>query len=212
MRCPNTPFATRLSGSAKETQLRIRSIFQWKKRRPPVWLFALLSITILGCGLIFGVRSKDSIEDYAAVDGFADSVIAAGLGQPWLRKTFKGDELALMLHYGEKEERRIAKTVLDQAEQAFSALGLTREEAEKTYGLLSRYVLYGLEDVQEQHSLKLIAAQVEGDEGHMWIHYSQRAVDTQGNTKRGSSDIFSLWTIRKDTDENWYVSNIKEPA
>ena len=33
---PCSPFSTRLSGSAKETELRIRSIFQWKKKRPPV--------------------------------------------------------------------------------------------------------------------------------------------------------------------------------
>jgi len=53
MRCPNTPFATHLSGSAKETQLRLRSIFQWKKRRPPVWLFAAIVVVILGCaGLV----------------------------------------------------------------------------------------------------------------------------------------------------------------
>lgn len=53
MRCPNTPFATRLSGSAKETQLRLRSIFQWKKQRPPVWLFAAIAVVILGCmGLV----------------------------------------------------------------------------------------------------------------------------------------------------------------
>ena len=38
---PRTPFSTALSGSAKETELRIRSIFQWKKKRPPVWLMAL---------------------------------------------------------------------------------------------------------------------------------------------------------------------------
>ena len=30
MKMPNTPFSTRLSGSAKETELRIRNIFQWK--------------------------------------------------------------------------------------------------------------------------------------------------------------------------------------
>ena len=53
MCCPNTPFATRLSGSAKETQLRIRSMFQWKKKRPPVWLFAFIVVVIFGCiGLV----------------------------------------------------------------------------------------------------------------------------------------------------------------
>ena len=29
---PRSPLSTRLSGSARETELRIRSIFQWKKK------------------------------------------------------------------------------------------------------------------------------------------------------------------------------------
>ena len=42
---PRSPFATALSGSAKETELRIRSIFQWKSSaRPcgswPWWLWS----------------------------------------------------------------------------------------------------------------------------------------------------------------------------
>ena len=50
---PNTPFATRLSGSTKEIQLRLRSIFQWKKKRFPVWLFTLTVVVIFGCiGLV----------------------------------------------------------------------------------------------------------------------------------------------------------------
>ena len=53
MKIPKTPFATQLSGSAKETQLRLRSIFQWKKHRPPVWLFALTAFVLIGCfGLV----------------------------------------------------------------------------------------------------------------------------------------------------------------
>ena len=59
MRCPNTPFATRLSGSAKETQLRIRSIFQWKKKRPPVWLFTLIAVAMLGCFALVACREQD---------------------------------------------------------------------------------------------------------------------------------------------------------
>ena len=47
---PRSPFATRLSGSAKETELRIRSIFQWKKKRPPVLIMALMGVLILLCG------------------------------------------------------------------------------------------------------------------------------------------------------------------
>ncbi len=50
MKYPSTPFSTRLSGSAKETQLRIRSIFQFQKKRPPLWLLALVMALALGCG------------------------------------------------------------------------------------------------------------------------------------------------------------------
>ena len=49
MQAPNTPFSTRLSGSAKETELRIRSIFQWNKKRPPVVVFALALVLVIGC-------------------------------------------------------------------------------------------------------------------------------------------------------------------
>ena len=47
---PRSPFATHLSGSARETELRIRNIFQWKRLRPPVWLMALVGAIILLCG------------------------------------------------------------------------------------------------------------------------------------------------------------------
>ena len=60
-RIPNTPFATRLSGSAKETQLRIRSIFQWKKKRLPVWLFAFIAVVIFGCIGLVSCREKEDI-------------------------------------------------------------------------------------------------------------------------------------------------------
>lgn len=55
---PRTPFATRLSGSAKETELRIRNIFQWKKLRPPVWVMALAALVILTCGGLVSCQSK----------------------------------------------------------------------------------------------------------------------------------------------------------
>ena len=47
---PRSPFSTRLSGSAKETELRIRNIFQWKKKLPPVWLMILMAVVCLSCG------------------------------------------------------------------------------------------------------------------------------------------------------------------
>lgn len=65
---PKTPFATRLSGSAKETQLRLRSIFQWQKKRPPVWLFTLIVLVVFSCiGL---VSCQQDGEEAAQPEGF----------------------------------------------------------------------------------------------------------------------------------------------
>lgn len=50
MKIPKSPFVTRLSGSAYETELRLRSIFQWKKKRPPVIAFVAAFLVIAGCG------------------------------------------------------------------------------------------------------------------------------------------------------------------
>ncbi len=49
----HTPFSTQLSGSAREIELRLQSIFQWKKKRPPLLALVLLPVVILGfCGLV----------------------------------------------------------------------------------------------------------------------------------------------------------------
>ena len=55
---PRSPFATHLSGSARETELRIRNIFQWKKKRPPLWLMALVGAVILLCGSLVSCQSQ----------------------------------------------------------------------------------------------------------------------------------------------------------
>lgn len=55
---PRSPLSTRLSGSARETELRIRSIFQWKKKRPPLLLMALMGSLILLCGSLVSCQVK----------------------------------------------------------------------------------------------------------------------------------------------------------
>ena len=47
---PRSPFSTPLSGSARETEDRIRNIFQYKKKRPPLLLFILACALALTCG------------------------------------------------------------------------------------------------------------------------------------------------------------------
>lgn len=50
---PQTPFSMHLSGSSRELELRLRNIFQWRRKRPPVPLFLLITVLVLSCcGLV----------------------------------------------------------------------------------------------------------------------------------------------------------------
>lgn len=53
---PRTPFSTRLSRSAKETEIRIRNIFSGPKKRPPMLLMILIASLILLCGNLVAFR------------------------------------------------------------------------------------------------------------------------------------------------------------
>ena len=47
---PRTPFSTPLSGSARETELRIRNIMSGPKKRPPLLFLALMFSMCIFCG------------------------------------------------------------------------------------------------------------------------------------------------------------------
>ena len=77
---PRSPFSTRLSGSAKETELRIRSIFQWKKKRPPVWLMALMAVVCLSCGSLVSCQPASGSSDEGDPNSSAGSSPVIGPG------------------------------------------------------------------------------------------------------------------------------------
>ena len=54
---PRTPFSTGLSGSARETEIRLRNIFSGPKKRPPVLLMVLTVVLILLCGNLVAFRA-----------------------------------------------------------------------------------------------------------------------------------------------------------
>lgn len=96
---PNTPFSTRLSGSAKETELRLRSIFQWKKKRPPVILFILTVAVLFAC---FGLVSCEpeeapeklmaNIEQWIAEYPWAEYSDLVEEGEEWIVETVTARE------------------------------------------------------------------------------------------------------------------------
>lgn len=61
MKAYQTPFSTHFSGNAKETELRLRSIFQWEKRRPPALMLALALLLAVSCGSLIGCRGNETL-------------------------------------------------------------------------------------------------------------------------------------------------------
>ena len=59
---PHTPLSTHLSGSAKETEIRIRNIFSGPKKRPPLPLLALMCAVCLLCGNLVSCQTREAEE------------------------------------------------------------------------------------------------------------------------------------------------------
>ena len=59
----HSPFTTALSGSAKETEDRIRNIFQYQKKRPPVPALFLACALALSCGGLVSCQAQETGAD-----------------------------------------------------------------------------------------------------------------------------------------------------
>lgn len=56
---PRTPLSTHLSGSARETEIRIRNIFSGPKKRPPIPLMILVAAVCIFCGNIVSCQMAE---------------------------------------------------------------------------------------------------------------------------------------------------------
>ena len=57
---PYTPFSTPLSGSARETEIRLKNIFSGPKKRPPVLFLVLVFSVCLFCGNLVSCQNADA--------------------------------------------------------------------------------------------------------------------------------------------------------
>ena len=133
--------------------------------------------------------------------------------QVWQPSCYETGEISLLAHVGSREDRQVARPVLDLAGQAFSTLGLTREEAADRYGELSRYCFPRdrcPEVIREAHSLELWSAHFSGSSGWIWVYYSQEGYDAAGNCTAGSWRVPSLWYLEQTAKGEWTVIDIKE--
>ena len=68
----HSPFTTALSGSARETEDRIRNIFQYQKKRPPVPALLLACALALSCGGLVSCQSQNAGEAEVPFPTFTD--------------------------------------------------------------------------------------------------------------------------------------------
>lgn len=64
---PRTPLSTQLSGSAKETEIRIRNIFSGPKKRPPLPFLILMFSICIFCGNLVSCQVKEAEDPEAEV-------------------------------------------------------------------------------------------------------------------------------------------------
>ena len=82
---PRTPFSTPLSGSARETEIRIRNIMSGPKKRPPLPFLALVFFICIFCGNIVSCQVAEA--DTPAAPDSSESVSAppdTSEEQPWV--------------------------------------------------------------------------------------------------------------------------------
>ena len=89
---PNTPFSTPLSGSAREAEERIRNIFQYQKKRPPILLLALACALALLCGGLVSCQPQSPAVSLSQEEEQLLSLLAAEDQSIWE----EGDEPRLL--------------------------------------------------------------------------------------------------------------------
>lgn len=128
-------------------------------------------------------------------------------------KYFDKKEIAELLYSGSAGDRNKVESIMKTADDAFSSLEENNKTSEEKYGLLSRYAYDKSsypEAVRTDYELELLSAECSGNDGYMWVKYSQEALDKNSDIVSGSWNILSRWEIKKDKNGDWYVSDISE--
>lgn len=105
---------------------------------------------------------------------------------------------------------KIANALMKDIDNAFSFVG-SADAAKEKYGVLSRYSIDCEENekLTEEHKLKFITADFEDNAGYIWIEYSQKAYEDNGDLERGSQGILVRMTAEKKND-NWVITGCRE--
>ena len=124
---PRTPFATKLSNSAKETELRLRSIFQWKKKRPPVIILIAAILIVVFCGTMIGFSSSESTRTLTFRRGTVEDFYEDFFAESWVTNVSFGSRAEREIRYSLKADQ------LKSAEEYVCSIEMSSALRQKKY-------------------------------------------------------------------------------
>lgn len=119
-----------------------------------------------------------------------------------------GSQYKEILHTMSFQDKKQANEIMEIVDDAFSFIG-NKENADSSFGELSRYCITEENAVIEEHDLKLVTADFNKNNGYLWFVYNQKAFDNNNQTTMGSWDILVRATLEK-TNQGWIVVDTKE--
>ncbi len=132
--------------------------------------------------------------------------------QVWGSKTFRTMEISDLFYKGDLADVQEGKKVLSRVRHAAAQLGLTKEQAQQKYGVLSRYVYasdFYPDVVSVESTFTLWSAHFIGSHGSMWVCITQEGKNAEGETVTGHWNIPAYWVLEIQNGQ-WQVTGIHE--
>ena len=132
--------------------------------------------------------------------------------QVWGTKTFRTNEISDLFYRGDFTDVLEGKKILLRAQNAAAQTGLTKEEAQRQFGVLSRYVYtadHNPDVVSVESKFTFWSAHFSGTRGTMWVCITQEGKNAEGETVTGHWNIPAFWALEIQNGR-WQVTGIHE--
>ena len=134
------------------------------------------------------------------------------VAQVWGSKTFRTNEISDLFYRGDFTDVLEGKKIIRRAQNAAAQIGFTKDEAQKQFGKLSRYV-YTFDNypdvVSVESEFTLWSAHFNSSRGTMWVCITQEGKNANGETVTGHWNIPAYWVLEIQNGQ-WQVTSIHE--